>query len=81
MKKKIRTAFEKFFLTQRNLVETVMEQLKSICHIEHSRHRNLLKFLINLVDGLAAYSLKPQKPIIKIVKLSTRLESLIHNIH
>ena len=36
MKKKVLTAFEKFFLYQRSIVETVIDQLKSICHIEHS---------------------------------------------
>ena len=35
---------KKFFLSGRNLIETVIEQLKSICHIEHSRHGNPLNF-------------------------------------
>ena len=56
MKKKMLTAFEKFFLYQRSIVETVIDQLKSICHIEHSRHRSPVNFLVNLVGGLAAYA-------------------------
>lgn len=80
MKKKVRTAFEKFFLAKRNLVETVIEQLKSICHIEHARHRSPLNFLVNLVGGLAAYAIKPRKPSIKITKLPRDLNNaLIHN--
>jgi hypothetical protein len=79
MKKKVRTAFEKFFLAQRNLIETVIEQLKSICHIEHSRHRSPLNFLVNLVAGLAAYSIKPTKPNIKISKLNNKFTNLIPN--
>ena len=80
MKKKMRTAFEKFFLAQRNLIETVIEQLKSICHIEHSRHRSPLNFLVNLVGGLAAYAVKPRKPSIKTTKLPPALNNaLIHN--
>ena len=79
MKKKIRTAFEKFFLSQRNLVETVIEQLKSICHIEHSRHRSPLNFLVNLVGGLAAYAVKPRKPASKIGKSTNMLNALIPN--
>lgn len=80
MKKKIKSAFEKFFLAQRNLIETVIEQLKSICHIEHSRHRSPLNFLVNLVGGLAAYSIKPRKPSIKTTKLPRSLNNaLIHN--
>lgn len=44
MKMKVRTVFEKFFLAERNLIETIIEQLKSVCHIEHSSHRSSLKF-------------------------------------
>jgi hypothetical protein len=66
MKKKMMTAFEKFFLSKRGLVETVIEQLKSICQIEHSRHRSPDNFVINLISGLVAYCLKPRKPTISL---------------
>jgi hypothetical protein len=79
MKKKMLSAFEKFFLYQRSIVETVIEQLKSICHIEHSRHRSPLNFLVNLVGGLAAYCIRPRKPAIKMDKLPQSLNALIHN--
>ncbi len=77
MKKKMRTAFEKFFLAQRSIVETVIEQLKSICQIEHSRHRSPINFLVNLVSGLAAYCLKPRKPAIKMRCLDDHKNALI----
>lgn len=35
MKKRMLSAFEKFFLYQRSIIETLIDQLKSICHIEH----------------------------------------------
>jgi len=79
MKKKMLAAFEKFFLYQRSIIETVIDQLKSICHIEHSRHRSPMNFLVNLIGGLAAYSLKPRKPQIKINKLEQMKPQLIHN--
>jgi len=79
MKKKVLTAFEKFFLYQRSIVETVIDQLKSICHIEHSRHRSPINFLVNLVGGLGAYTLRPRKPEIKINKLGQENAQLIHN--
>jgi hypothetical protein len=79
MKKKILTAFEKFFLYQRSIVETVIDQLKAICHIEHLRHRSSINFLVNLVGGLAAYTLRPRKPEIKINKLDNLNNRLIHN--
>ena len=79
MKQKIRTAFEKFFLEHRGLVETVIEQLKSVCHIEHSRHRSPLNFLVHLVGGLAAYALRPRKPSLKFKNLIPQNPLLIHN--
>lgn len=79
MKKKMFTAFEKFFLYQRSIVETVIDQLKSLCHIEHSRHRSPVNFLVNLIGGLAAYALKPRKPEIKINKMEQLNPHLIHN--
>jgi Transposase DDE domain len=79
MKQKMRTAFEKFFLAHRGIVETVIEQLKSICQIEHSRHRSPMNFLVNLVSGLAAYSLKPRKPALKINSLHSFDAALIPN--
>ncbi len=79
MKKKVLNAFEKFFLYQRSIVETVIDQLKSICHIEHSRHRSPINFLVNLVGGLAAYCLRPRKPTIKMNKLPQVCDALIHN--
>jgi IS5 family transposase len=78
MKKRMLSSFEKFFLAQRSIIETVIDQLKSICHIEHTRHRSPMNFLINLVSGLAGYCLKPRKPSIKIDKLPSAY-ALIHN--
>ena len=62
MKKIVRTNFEKYLLAQRAIVETVIEQLKSICLIEHSRHRKPDNFLANTLSALVAYMLKPRKP-------------------
>lgn len=73
MKEKTRTYFEQFFLNHRGLVETVIDQLKTICHIDHSRHRKPDNFVINLVSGLAAYMLRPRKP---SLKLHTKIEHI-----
>ena len=70
MKKKAKTTFEKFFLQQRSIIETVIDQLKSICQIEHSRHRSPMNFLVNLISGLAGYCLKNKKPSAKIETLN-----------
>jgi hypothetical protein len=71
MKEKTMTYFEKFFLNHRGIVETVIDQLKTICHIDHSRHRKPDNFVINLLAGLMAYLLRPRKP---SLKLHTKIE-------
>jgi hypothetical protein len=79
MKKKALSAFEKFFLYQRSIIETVIDQLKSICYIEHTRHRSPVNFLVNLVSGLAGYCLKPRKPSIDKSKFWVNPQALNHN--
>lgn len=65
MKEKVFTVFEKFFLSKRGIVETVIDQLKSICQIEHTRHRSPFNFMSNLLAALVAYVLRPRKPSLK----------------
>ncbi|HHS8251926.1 TPA: IS982 family transposase [Legionella anisa] len=66
MKQKFITLFERYFLNHRGLVETVIDQLKAICQIDHSRHRKPDNFVINLLSGLMAYMLRPRKPSLKL---------------
>ncbi|MCT8344380.1 IS982 family transposase, partial [Photorhabdus kleinii] len=40
----------------------VVDQLKNISQIEHSRHRSVLGFLLEVVSGLMAYTFQPKKP-------------------
>jgi len=49
-------------LRKRAIVETVIDQLKNISQIEHSRHRSVASFLVNLLCGLIAYAHQPKKP-------------------
>lgn len=53
---------DKFFLRKRAIIETIYDQLKNISQIEHTRHRSLVGFMINLVAGLIAYCHQPKKP-------------------
>ncbi|HAT8267428.1 TPA: IS982 family transposase, partial [Legionella pneumophila] len=48
------------------IVESVIDQLKNISNIEHSRHRSIFNFMVNILAGLAAYALKPKKPSLNI---------------
>ncbi|MBW4459161.1 MAG: transposase, partial [Nodosilinea sp. WJT8-NPBG4] len=49
-------------LRKRPIIETVNDQLKNLCQIEHSRHRSPFNFLVNPVSGLIAYVYHPDKP-------------------
>lgn len=62
MKPVARSAFDQALLRQRSLVETVFDELKNLCQIEHTRHRSLTNFLVNLMAGVVAYCLFPYKP-------------------
>ncbi|HHT0595030.1 TPA: IS982 family transposase [Legionella anisa] len=57
MKQKVLHIFDKALLRKRAIVESVIDQLKNISNIEHSRHRSLFNFIVNIVAGLAAYAL------------------------
>lgn len=56
---------EKLLLRKRSVIETVNDELKNICQIEHTRHRSISGFLLNIMGALAAYSFFPKKPSIK----------------
>ena len=53
---------EKILLRKRGLIESVNDQLKNICQIEHSRHRSVFNFLVNLLARLVAYTYADKKP-------------------
>lgn len=56
---------DKIMLRKRSVIETINDELKNICSIEHSRHRSFTNFITNLISGLIAYSFFPKKPSIK----------------
>lgn len=56
---------EKRLLSKRGLIETVNDQLKNIHQIEHSRHRSVNNFMVNLIAAIVAYCIKPNKPTFK----------------
>lgn len=66
MKAKVISAFDKAMLAKRFIIETINDQLKNISQIEHSRHRSMHGFMLNLMGGLIAYCHKPQKPSLNI---------------
>lgn len=65
MKKKALSNEEKLLLRKRSVIETVNDELKNICQVEHTRHRSISGFLLNIMGAIAAYSFFPKKPSIK----------------
>jgi len=53
---------DKLLTRKRFVIETIVDQLKTISQIEHTRHRSSTNFLVNLIAGLIAYIWQPQKP-------------------
>jgi uncharacterized membrane protein YjjP (DUF1212 family) len=70
MKAKAISLWDRAMLSKRFIIETINDQLKNISQIEHSRHRSMHGFMLNLMGGLVAYCLKSSKPSLNIVILS-----------
>lgn len=56
---------DKILLRKRSVIETVNDELKNICQIEHSRHRSFTNFITNLLAAIATYFFFPKKPTIR----------------
>jgi hypothetical protein len=57
---------DRLMLRKRAVIESVNDELKNICQIEHTRHRCFTNFITNLIAGLLAYSFLPKKPSVKV---------------
>lgn len=62
MKNKLMPMIDKILLRKRSIIETVNDQLKNISQIEHTRHRSVFNFMVNLLCGLLAYTFQEKKP-------------------
>ena len=62
MRERVLAFTDKLLLRKRAIIESVNDQLKNICQIEHSRHRSPYNFLAHLLAGLTAYCHQPKKP-------------------
>ena len=65
MRNSLMSMHDKIMLRKRSIIETVNDELKNLCHLEHSRHRSVVNFLVNIIGSLIAYSFFPKKPSIK----------------
>ena len=65
-----RTRFS--YANKRSVIESINDELKNICQIEHSRHRSTHNFIMNIIAALVCFF--PKKPSIKFeVEKSSQL--------
>jgi len=69
MKNSLLSLEDKLLLRKRAVIESINDELKNICQIEHSRHRCFSNFIVNLISSLIAYSFFPKKPAIQFEKV------------
>ena len=61
MKNKLIDLYDKLMLRKRGIIESVNNILKSCLLLEHSRHRSITGFFVNIFSTIAAYSFR-KKP-------------------
>jgi len=71
MKNSLMEMSDKILLRKRSIIETVNDELKNICQVEHSRHRSIGNFLTNLIAGVIAYHFLPKKPSLRYETIKT----------
>ena len=77
MKNILMPVVDKILLRKRALIETVNDQLKNISQIEHTRHRSVFNFMVNIVAGLIAYTWQPKKPSLNLSPVSDELLPIV----
>ncbi|MEM9954991.1 MAG: IS982 family transposase [Chloroflexota bacterium] len=66
MKPQLMTLQDKLLLQRRFIIETIFGRLKQGCQIDHSRHRSIDNFMVNLFAGLIAYCKQDNKPAVTL---------------
>ena len=66
MENKLMPLLDKLLLKKRMLIESVIDQLKNICQLEHTRHRSVANFYVNIASALIAYTYQEKKPSLKL---------------
>jgi hypothetical protein len=65
MKNRPMSFHDRILLRKRSVIETINDELKNICEVEHSRHRAVHNFIMNLISALAAYCFFDKKPAVQ----------------
>lgn len=62
MKNTLMPLMDKLLLRKRAIIETIIDQLKNIGQIEHSRHRSASNYFTDILAGLVAYTYQDKFP-------------------
>ena len=62
MKPKLLNLMDKILLRKRALIETVNDQFKNVCQIEHSRYRSPINAFVHMIAGLVAFTWQEKRP-------------------
>jgi hypothetical protein len=66
MKNSLMEMTDKILLRKRSIIETVNDELKNICQIEHSRHRSFGNFISNTLAAIATYCFFPKNQLLDL---------------
>ena len=67
MKNALTLLHDRIMLRKRALIESVNDELKNMCQIEHTRYGSYDSFIINILLTLSAYSFFDKKPSINTI--------------
>ena len=73
MKNCLMPLLDKLLLRKRAIIETIIDQLKNISQIEHSRHRSVVNYFADIVTGLIAYTYREKLPSLNLDPAEQRL--------
>jgi len=62
MKNKLMNFNQKLLLKKRGMIESINDILKTVCDIEHTRHRSPINALLNVLAGICAYTFLERLP-------------------
>lgn len=62
MKNKLMNYNQKLLLKKRGVIESINDILKTVCDIEHTRHRSPVNAILNIFAGICAYTFLERLP-------------------
>jgi hypothetical protein len=75
MKNKFQSLKDKMLLNKRGVIESIFDILKTVCDLEHTRHRNVENLFGNTFASLGAYHFIDRKPSICIFEKTVKIKN------